>query len=84
MRYLKILLVLLIPAMGFVACEKANTRPCSEKPSNTQSGNSDVSGKVVSGVYIDDNATSGNGNGTTIVGSGDDDRDGGDKKKKVR
>ncbi|PBQ32037.1 hypothetical protein CNR22_09735 [Sphingobacteriaceae bacterium] len=68
--------------MGFVACEKANTRPCSEKSSNTSSGNSDVSGKIVGGVYVDDNANS--GTGTTIVGSGDDDRDGGDKKKKIR
>ena len=83
MRFLKILLVLLIPAMGFVACEKANTRPCSEKPENTPSEKSDISGKVVGGVYIDDNNST-SSNGSTIVGSGDDDRDGGDKKKKVR
>lgn len=82
MRFLKIVLVLLIPAMGFVACEKANTRPCSEKSSTSQSGTSDVNGKVVAGVYVDDNASG--SNGTTIVGSGDDDRDGGDKKKKIR
>lgn len=83
MKILKILLIVLIPALGFVSCEKSHTMPggCKNHKSATpNSGNSTVTDKVIGGSAIDDNS----GSGTTIVGSGDDDRDGGDKKKKAR
>ena len=83
MKILKILLVLLVPAFGFVSCEKSGLKPgCgnhSKSDSNSDSNTNDVSGKYGKLITNEGN----NDNGGSIVGSGDDDRDGGDKPKKV-
>jgi hypothetical protein len=79
MKILKIVLVLLIPALGFVGCQKSEMKPrCgnhSTSESTNKSDDAQASGKF--GDLIVEEETGG-----TIVGSGDDDRDGGDKPKK--
>jgi hypothetical protein len=80
MKILKICLLLLLPAIGVVGCKKSDHRPgsCSDH-SSKQTNNETVNAKLIisSDEVIDIS--------TPVVGSGDDDRDGGDKKqKKVR
>lgn len=89
MRILKILLILLVPALGFVSCKKSELKPCNHAPAaaQTNSGNTTtsdvvpVNSRLMSPSNADITVTDGNG-GTDVLGSGDDDRDGGDKKKK--
>jgi len=81
MKILKILLILLVPALGIVGCQKSDTRPCSnhsaEKTESTD--NTAVSSKFTLSEQAEEVGS------TPVVGSGDDDRDGGDKKpKKLR
>ena len=82
MKFLKIIVIVLVSAIGFVACEKSECKPkereCGGTNENTtvnktNKGNTDNSNTSV-------NKTPSN---LEIVGSGDDDRDGGDKKKKT-
>lgn len=80
MKILKIFLILLLPAMGLVGCKKSDHRPgsCSNH-SSKQTNNETVNAKLTDSAdeLIDESSP--------VVGSGDDDRDGGDKKqKKVR
>lgn len=86
MKIFKILFILLIPAMGIVGCRKSDAKPCSAKAESSA-----PSGMVVnsnSSEETNDNSTPNyQGRGLSkadeeIYGSGDDDRDGGDKKLK--
>lgn len=100
MKILKIALILLLPAIGMVACKKSDTKPggCNGKhetesnsavsresnavdqepavldPSAGQSSN-----RTMNTLSNTDDPSPGS---TDIYGSGDDDRDGGDKSKK--
>jgi len=80
MKILKISLILLIPAMGIVGCKKSNMAPndCATKSSatSTDSQSSRLNPNVT--PTGDDDYQS-----TDVVGSGDDDRDGGDKPKRT-
>jgi hypothetical protein len=76
MKILKIALILLIPSFGIVSCNKSECGPRNDDSKEAQaSDNKDVNAKLFETSVEDDD-------GTTIVGSGDDDRDGGDKKVK--
>lgn len=86
MKIFKLLFILLIPAMSIVGCRKSDAKPCSHTaaaPANSQpSGmtvNSDESGETTSAPNY---RGRGIGSNEEIYGSGDDDRDGGDKKLK--
>ncbi len=78
MKILKISLILLLPALGFVGCKKSTMAPneCGTKASTENTQGSKLNTNVT--PLGDDTYQS-----TDIVGSGDDDRDGGDKPKKV-
>ena len=74
MKILRVLLILLVPALGIVGCRKSDIKPgCSENTSvpATQEGTPEISGRMINGVEIEEEEE-----GTTIVGQGDDDRDG--------
>lgn len=83
MKILKVILILLVPAMGIVGCQKSAIEPkkCSEHP---ESGS--YTAPESTGLATDVSTVSGESGGpsTDIYGSGDDDRDGGDKKTKKR
>ena len=81
MKILKILLILLVPALGIVSCHKSDRKPCSK---NTTESSSTEQNKNVSGRSYDVTTETEEEDGTSVVGSGDDDRNGGDKKKKVK
>lgn len=85
MRVLKIFLVALISSLAFVACDKTNVTPCNkEKHEQTKSDNNEAStpaARSTESIGEDEGDDNGD-NGVTIVGSGDDDRNGGDKKQK--
>ncbi|MDI9339239.1 MAG: hypothetical protein QM534_01605 [Sediminibacterium sp.] len=67
MKILKILIVLLLPVLGMVSCSKSSLKPTtSSAVSNTDGNNASLNGARDGEIY----------------GTGDDDRDGGDKKKK--
>jgi hypothetical protein len=84
MKIFKIALILSIPVLGLVSCEKSKLT-CN--PSEPDDQTTEVAGKdaqplgkaAANGLSGDDNTK-----GSTIVGSGDDDREGGDKKLKQR
>lgn len=90
MKILKALLVILIPAFALVSCEKSQIKPsCSHEAttpatdnSASDAGKTQTGSKGNKGITTEDAGNDGNGS-TSIVGSGDDDRDGGDKKKKI-
>lgn len=98
MKILRIFLILLIPAMGIVGCKKSalTGKHCSEQPENVSNGTADkpeASTPEVSGRFAGAGIEGEGGEGefesggeddgpANIVGSGDDDRDGGEKKKK--
>jgi len=75
MKFLKFILILLIPAMGLVSCHKSDAKPgCGNNNSqNTEETN-------VGARFADPDMQT--KETPQIVGSGDDDRDGGDKKQK--
>lgn len=67
MKILKILIVLLLPVLGMVSCSKSSLKPTtSSEVSNTDVNNAGLNAARDGEIY----------------GTGDDDRDGGDKKKK--
>lgn len=82
MKILRLLLIILVPAMGIVGCAKSDVKPCNK------------SHETESPVYTAPESTSlstdqpvltgGGGSSTDIYGTGDDDREGGDKKSKKR
>jgi len=76
MKILKTILILLVPVMGLLSCEKTTCKP--NEPAST-SNSSNTSNGDVSGKFGE---SASNGGTTDLVGSGDDDRDGGDKKPK--
>lgn len=83
MKILKIVLVILLPALGIVSCQKSGLKPrgCSEhsteqKESNSISDDKSSGDRIIMGEAIEE------GQSTDVIGSGDDDRDGGDKKTK--
>jgi hypothetical protein len=81
MKFLKIVMIVLISSIGFVACEKHECKPEGKddaKETNTTVNKTNKGNTNNSNSSI--NRTSTN---LEIVGSGDDDRDGGDKKKKL-
>ena len=107
MKILKILLIILVPAIGIVGCQKSGLKPRCNKPAtvavtepgdnnvvsakkaNTSStvvvaaeadSNVNVSARIVGGTVVDDETVT--EPFLNFVGSGDDDRDGGDKKRK--
>lgn len=76
MKFLKIALIVLLPAIGIVGCKKSGTKPeCTSNKSN-KTENPEV------GSRFGDLQDSDEGNPATLVGSGDDDRNGGDKRPK--
>jgi hypothetical protein len=79
MKIFKVLTIILIASIGFVACEK---RSC--EPNDTNKNEATKTANRTSKGNTDDSNTSVNINSSNleIVGSGDDDRDGGDKKKR--
>lgn len=78
MKILKILLILLVPAIGLIGCKKSDVKPneCGTKASTENSQGSKLNTNTI--LVGDDTYQS-----TDVVGSGDDDRDGGDKPKKI-
>ncbi len=67
MKSLKIVVMCLVVLVVFTACSKSTVKPCcSEKPTSSDT----------------ENISSNNLRDGDIYGTGDDDRDGGDKKKK--
>lgn len=79
MKILKILLIILVPALGIVGCKKSESHPdCATSNTKPAEGKaaveptSDTQNYSARGVDEDDE----------IFGSGDDDRNGGDKKAK--
>jgi hypothetical protein len=85
MKILKILFILLVPALGIVGCQKSDIKPdcpnhseSSSKTTNTDESAGSTVGARSANVSFEDEE------GTSVVGSGDDDRDGGDKKKKTK
>lgn len=82
MKILRVILILLVPAMGIVGCQKSDVTPkkCSEKP---EAGS--YTAPESTGLATDGSVSGGpTGPSTDIYGTGDDDRDGGDKKTKKR
>ena len=76
MKILKLVFVLLVSTIAIVGCKKSECKPASSQGTvNTEGNSNEITGKI-NVVSIDGDK------GTTIVGSGDDDRDGGDKKAK--
>jgi hypothetical protein len=78
MKILKLAFILLISTIVIAGCQKSNCNPAGHKgTANTEenSNNNEINGKIRV-ISIDGDK------GTTVVGSGDDDRDGGDKKAK--
>jgi hypothetical protein len=78
MKILKLVSVLLVSTIAIVGCKKSESKPaCSQGKVNNEdnSNGNEITGKITV-ISIDGDK------GTTIVGSGDDDRDGGDKKAK--
>ncbi len=82
MKILKILLILLVPAIGIVGCKKSDTKPECSHSSNKGTDSNAVDNSAAAGRFGD--ISEGDTNSEPIVGSGEDDRDGGDKKKKLR
>ncbi len=81
MKILKILFILLVPAMGIVGCKKSELKPASPATASaTPADNDNANARVVDMTTMDEGKNG--GNTTNIVGTSDDDRDGGDKKKK--
>ena len=86
MKILRILFILLIPAFGFVGCQKSDVKPsCQHEDKSSQASDDNSQGNVGSRtVNMNGDFESGDDEESTdIIGSGDDDRDGGDKKKKL-
>lgn len=67
MKILKILIVLLLPVLGMVSCSKSSLKPTT----SSEVSNTDVNNANLNAAREGD-----------IIGDSDDDRDGGDKKKK--
>ena len=82
MKALKIFLLVLIVGFGVAACEKSTIKPCtvSEQQSNATVSDQQVNARIKNPT----NNGTGDPQTNEIVGSGDDDRDGGDKKKAGR
>ena len=79
MKALKTFFIFVLPLVVFVACEKSDIKPrvCGDDTPVTQPADeAPVNGRM----KASDNGLSDPGTGD-IVGGGDDDRDGGDKKK---
>jgi hypothetical protein len=91
MKILKIFLILLVPAFGFVGCQKSNMKPscqghetnAPEAASKASDDNGSNDNQPQSRNASPEENVDGDENTTDIIGSGDDDRDGGDKKKKL-
>ncbi len=90
MKILRILLILLMPALGFISCTKSGIKPsCNGEHHQTensvsQPAASDDAAAPVSAGRRGNNPLLDEDKSTSLVGSGDDDRDGGDKKKKAK
>jgi hypothetical protein len=90
MKNLKALVISLFVVFAFASCEKSDVKPkCSHSSSSTEqqpsNGDQNVSGRLRSSSPTTGTTLSNNGNinPNDIVGGGDDDRDGGDKKPKT-
>jgi hypothetical protein len=91
MKILRILLIILVPAMGIVGCRKSNTRPASQNggcqshqnsTANPPTDNSSNSNMAAGRGTATDDQLDPTQSSTEIYGSGDDDRNGGEKRKK--
>jgi hypothetical protein len=94
MRILKIFVILLMPALGFVACRKSDIKPVNpaSTPAAAVAAPENANTNTTEEVYTEEtNSRVGDngetvleeeGNITGVVASGDEDRDGGDKKHK--
>lgn len=86
MKILRILAIVLVSSVVFVGCQKSSLTPKNCDSNSEKSGAADNSANRPTGNYSDNsNGNTGsisNDIGGEIYGSGDDDRDGGDKKKK--
>ena len=85
MKKLRIFLIILVPVFGLVSCQKTDIVPKScgtvttEQPAETAPVNGRLKSVTTSSVTISEQEPIID----EIVGSGDDDRDGGDKKAKA-
>jgi len=84
MKFLKILLILLVPALGIVGCHKSDTKPSSCSSSSNKESEQKLTDNGQSAGRYGDMSEDDETGSDPIVGSGEDDRDGGDKKKKLR
>lgn len=93
MKILKIAVILLLPAIGFVGCKKSDIKPAN--PASTSAAPvaaNENNATTITEEYTDQSGSrtgdggevilEEDGNITGVVASGDDDRDGGDKKHK--
>ncbi|MBA3681165.1 MAG: hypothetical protein H0W73_08370 [Bacteroidetes bacterium] len=76
---MKILLILLVPAIGFVGCKKSGVTPHNNCATETSTENTQGNKLNPNTIQNGDHSYQ----STDIVGSGDDDRDGGDKPKRI-
>lgn len=83
MKILKIFIVILIPALGIVGCRKSDCKPHGTS-SNTTTTASPEGSQVIAGRSISPNAVVKDDKSNELVSSGDEDRDGGDKRKKKK
>lgn len=84
MKILKILFILLIPAVSIVGCRKAALKPAATNPASPASvSTTNVQSSESGARSIETSSVDEIKKGSDIVGSGDDDRDGGDKRKKA-
>jgi hypothetical protein len=87
MKSLKILFVVLLVVSAFVACEKSNVKPhsCSHSSSQSQPAPNDqpVNGRIKNSAPSSTVTVHSTSTPDEIVGGGDDDRDGGDRKTKT-
>jgi hypothetical protein len=86
MKMFRILALVFVLAVSVTACRKSEIRPhkCGGAEKTEQTETAPVNGRVgTSSIYQDESVETGEYMVNDIVGSGDDDRDGGDKKAKA-
>lgn len=82
MRTISSLLVVLMLAFSFVACNKTNITPCTRHDSQEQREGVITETETISSKPVPTEVKVATPKPDAIVSSGDDDRDGGDKKRK--
>ena len=87
MKSIKILFTVILSVVIFTACQKSDKKPAAcgfEKSGQTETSiNTQPAGRMQGSALSEGGTTKENFVPAEIVGSGDDDRDGGDKKAKA-